>query len=205
MSELISDSNLRHQYIRNTFPHPLLWPACELLGHDQSIKHRSLLSQSGHNNYKSTSLCKTCIRANSFWNIHIYIDFLLSIYLISPQNNIYTQLLHHHFHIIISSSVTYSKSYKGFYSTHMRENNNRSTTWNLSTVNRVGWVFNNIMATWVEMTRIILVNAVDEQFRHCILIHFQWGSGKGLREKKRWLRNVSSLPDSPLPCPNIVQ
>ena len=48
----------------------------------------------------------------------IYTSFFFFLLSISPQNNIYTQLLHHHFHIIISSSVTYGKSYKGFYSTH---------------------------------------------------------------------------------------
>ena len=38
------------------------------------------------------------------------------------------------------------------------------------------------------MTRIILVNAVDEQFRHCILIHFQWGSGKGGEGKEETVK-----------------
>ena len=28
------------------------------------------------------------------------------------------------------------------------------------------------------MTGIVLVNAVDEQFRHSILMYVQWGSGK---------------------------
>ena len=64
------------------------------------------------------------------------------------------------------------------------------------------------MDNWVEMIRIILVNAVDEQFRHCILTHFQWGSRRSrkiVREKNRQLKNVSSLPNSPLPYPNIGQ
>ena len=44
------------------------------------------------------------------------------------------------------------------------------------------------MDTGVEMTRIILVNAVDEQFRHCILIYFQWGSGKGGERKEETVK-----------------